>query len=135
MKRHKTGIAHQFPSTRELYKGYTNNKQRKFQTSCNLEKFGKNIVLWSLSTHIKIFWTRLSIPYRTGWYGRNIPYQPAIRYARPPYFVPEKIPAVPANFGQYQPVSGVPASTEKSFFFFFFFFKFCNFWIFVRTEW
>ena len=45
----------------------------------------------------------------------------------PPCFVPEKIPAVPANFGQYRPVPGVPAGTEKSFFILFFFFKFCNF--------
>ena len=29
------------------------------------------------------------------------------------------VPAVPANFGQYWPVPGVPAGTEKSFFFFF----------------
>ena len=51
------------------------------------------------------------VPYR--------PYRPVIRYTRPPCFVPEKIPAVPANFGQYRPVPGVPAGTEKSFFFFF----------------
>ena len=30
------------------------------------------------------------------------------------------VPVILANFGQYQPVSGVPAGTEKSFFFFFF---------------
>ena len=27
------------------------------------------------------------------------------------------VPAVPANFGQYRPVPGVPAGTEKSFYF------------------
>ena len=54
----------------------------------------------------------LSIPYRTGRYGRNIPYRPVIWYAQPPCFVPEKIPAVPANFGQYRPVQ------KKVFFFF-----------------
>ena len=59
------------------------------------------------------------ISYRTDRYGRNIPYRPAIRYARPPCFVPEKIPAVPDNFGQYRSAPGVPTSTEKSFFFFF----------------
>ena len=31
------------------------------------------------------------------------------------------VPAVLANFGQYRPVPGVPADTEKIFFFFFFF--------------
>ena len=36
------------------------------------------------------------------------------------------VPAIPANFGQYQPVSGVPAGTEKSFFILFYF-NFCNF--------
>ena len=70
-----------------------------------------------MHTHQVLFLTRLSIPYRTGRYGLNIPYRPAIRYTRPPCFVPEKIPAVPANFGQYQPVPGVPTSIEKSFFF------------------
>ena len=30
------------------------------------------------------------------------------------------VPAVPVNFGQYRPVPGVPAGTEKSIFFFFF---------------
>ena len=29
------------------------------------------------------------------------------------------VPAVPANFGQYRPISGVPAGTEKSFYFIF----------------
>ena len=29
------------------------------------------------------------------------------------------VPAVPANFGQYRPVPGVPAGTRKKFFFFF----------------
>ena len=62
----------------------------------------------------------LSIPYRTGQYGRNIPYRPAIRYVRPPCFVPEKIPAVPANFGQYR-------SVQKKVFFFFFFLSFVIF--------
>ena len=62
---------------------------------------------------------RLSISYRTSRYDRNIPYRPTIRYTRPPCFVPEKIPVVPANFGQYRPV-------QKKVFFFFFF-KFCNF--------
>ena len=61
-----------------------------------------------------LYSARLSISYRTGRYGQNIPYRPAIRYVRPPCFVSEKIPAVPANFGQYWPVQ------KKVFFFFFF---------------
>ena len=64
--------------------------------------------------------TRLSIPYRTGRYGRNISYRPAIRYTRHPCFVPEKIPAVPANFGQYWPV-------QKKVFYFFLFLSFVIF--------
>ena len=76
-----------------------------------------------LSTAIELVSrTRLSIPYRT---GLNILYRPAIRYTRPPYFVPEKIPAVPANFEQYQLV-------QKKVFFFFF--KFCNFLIFSKIS-
>ena len=43
----------------------------------------------------------------------SVPYRPIIRYARPPCFVPEKIPVVPANFGQYRLVQ------KKVFFFFF----------------
>ena len=50
-----------------------------------------------------LFGPRLSIPYRTGRYGRNILYRPAIRYTRPPCFIPEKIPGVPAS---YRPISG-----------------------------
>ena len=50
--------------------------------------------------------SRLSIPYRTGRYGRNIPYQLAIRYTRPPCFVREKIPAVLASYRPYRPISG-----------------------------
>ena len=83
----------------------------------------------------------------------SVPYQPY----RPKYTVPASNPVhstplfrigkntgrtgfVPANFGQYRPVPGVPASTEKSFYFIlfyfiWFYFKFCNFWIFVRTKW
>ena len=45
------------------------------------------------------FWSMLSIPYRNGRYGRNIPYRPAIRYSWPLYFVPVKIPAIPTNTG------------------------------------
>ena len=71
------------------------------------------LLLQSQGAHV----SRLSIPYRT---GRNIPYRPAIRYAQAPYFVLEKIPVVPANFGQYRPV-------QKKVFFFIYFFKFCNF--------
>ena len=58
----------------------------------------------------------MSIPYRTGRTGRNIPYRPAIRYTQPSCFVPEKIPAVPVNFGQYRAYRPVQ---EKIFFFFF----------------
>ena len=77
-------------------------------------------------SHRLEFKARLSIPYRTGWYGRNILYRPVIRYARPLCFVPEKIPAVLANFGQYRLVPGVPTGT-KFFIFYLFFFQFCNF--------
>ena len=35
------------------------------------------------------------------------------------------VPAVPVNFGQYRPVPGVLAGTEKNLFIFFL--KFCNF--------
>ena len=52
----------------------------------------------------------------------SMPYRPAIQYTRLPCFVPEKIPAVPANFGQYRPVPDVLAGTEKSFYFLFIFF-------------
>ena len=68
------------------------------------------VIKLKLLTSVKT--VRLSIPYRTGRYGRNIPYRLAIRYTRPPCFMPEKIPAVPANFGQYRPVQ------KKVFFFF-----------------
>ena len=51
----------------------------------------------------------LSIPYRTDWYGRNIPYQPAIRYGWPLCFVPVEIPAVPASYQPYWQISAVPA--------------------------
>ena len=75
--------------------------------------------------------SRLSIPYHTGQYGRNILYRPAIRYAWPPYFIPGKISAVPALYQPYRSISGNTGRYRKKFFFFFL--KFCNFWIFVRT--
>ena len=76
-----------------------------------------------MKEHAKMeYKSMLSIPYCTGRYGWNIPYRPVIRYARPLCFIPEKIPAVPANFGQYRPVPGVPAGTEKSFYFYYYFF-------------
>ena len=66
----------------------------------------------------------------------SVPYRPV----RPEYTVPASnpvrltplfrtgkntgrtglVPAVPANFGQYRPVPGVPAGKENFFFFFFF---------------
>ena len=74
---------------------------------------------------LPIFFHSLSCALGYGGFGRtgrNILYRPAIRYTRPPCFVLEKIPAVPANFGQYRPVPGVPAGTEKSLFYFIFLF-------------
>ena len=75
----------------------------------------------------------MSIPYRTGRTGRNIPYRPAIRYTRPPCFVPEKIPAVPASYRPYRPISGNTGRyrayrpVQKKVFFFFFFLSFVIF--------
>ena len=80
---------------------------------------------WGGVIFLKVGEARLSIPYRTGRYGWNIPYRPAIRYTRPPCFVPEKIPAVPAS---YRPISGNTGRyrayrpVQKKVFFFFFFF-------------
>ena len=51
----------------------------------------------------------LSIPYRTGRYGRNIPYRPAIRYGWPLCFVLVEIPAVPASYRPYRQIPAVPA--------------------------
>ena len=72
------------------------------------------------------FWPWMSILYRIDRTGRNIPYRPAIRYTRPPLFRTGKntgrTDLVPSNFGQYRPVPGVPAGTEKSFLFIFFIF-------------
>ena len=51
----------------------------------------------------------LSIPYRTGRYGRNIPYQLAIQYDWPLCLVPVEIPAVPASYRPYQQIPAVPA--------------------------
>ena len=76
------------------------------QASSNLfTNYLINLSLFSMYIKIitKMFYSRLSILYRTDRYGRNIPYWLAIRYTRPPYFVPEKIPAVPAS---YRPISG-----------------------------
>ena len=50
----------------------------------------------------KVFWPRKLIPYRTGRYGRYIPYQPVNRYRLPSCFVSEKIPIVPASYRSYQ---------------------------------
>ena len=67
---------------------------------------------------------------------KSVPYRPV----RPEYTVPASnpvhstllfrtgkntgrtglVPAIPANFGQYRPVPGVPADTKKSFYFFYF---------------
>ena len=56
-----------------------------------------------------IFESMLSIPYRTGRYGRNIPYRPAIRYGWPLCFVLVEIPAVPASYRPYRQIPAVPA--------------------------
>ena len=74
--------------------------------------------------------SRLSIPYHTGQYGRNILYRPAIRYAWPPYFIPEKIPAVPTSYRRNPTVlagNWIPDRNMKyTFFFFFFYFIFAR---------
>ena len=75
-------------------------------------------------------WPGLSIPYRTGRYGRNIPYQPAIRYIRPPLFHTGKNTGRTGCTGQFR---AILAGTRrigryrKQFFFFFFFLSFVIF--------
>ena len=82
------------------------------------------VIKLKLLTSVKT--VRLSIPYRTGWYGRNIPYRLAIRYTRPPCFIPEKIPAIPASYWLYRTISGNTGRyrayrpVQKKVFFFFF---------------
>ena len=78
--------------TKNIIKKYTINVQLQRVKTRNLCDSDYLCNLCKQST------SRLSIPYRTGRYGRNIPYWPAIRYARPLCFVPEKIPAIPASY-------------------------------------
>ena len=79
------------------------------------KKIPMNDVVFPLLT-IMVEFSGLSIPYRTGRYGQNIPYRPAIWYVQPPYFVPEKIHAIPAS---YRPISSNTGRYRKKFFFFF----------------
>ena len=66
--------------------------------------------------------SRLSIPYRTGRYGRNIPYRPAIRYTRPLVSYRKKYrpdQPISGNTGRYRAYRPVQ---KKVFFFIFLFF-------------
>ncbi|XP_065618217.1 receptor-like protein EIX2 isoform X1 [Quercus suber] len=91
-----------------------------------------NLLLGELS-HCWRYWQQGS-RYRTGTgrTGRYVPYRlhtgiktltfrTGLNTSRTGHVL-----AIPANFGQYRPIPGVLAGTEKSFFYFFIF-KFCNF--------
>ena len=61
-----------------------------------------------------VYISRMLISYRTGRYGRYIPYQPVHRYKYTHCFVPEKIPVVPASYRAYRRNPAVSAGKNVS---------------------
>ena len=82
------------------------------------KKIPMNDVVFPLLT-IMVEFLRLSIPYHTGRYGRNIPYRPAIWYVRPPVSYRKKYRPYRPRINRTGQFQAIPVGTEKSFFFFF----------------
>ena len=85
---------------RKKKKGRRRRRRRKELLNINWNTSTKSTLIIIKSK------SRKSVPYRTGWYGRYIPYWPMHRYRYTPYFVGEKIPAV---LDAYRPYRQNPA--------------------------